>query len=123
MCSSVLAMGPSVSLISTMWHQRVRLIIPLIIAMFVLAFGLSVAFAASSQVSRSVPGSITINLVTIEESADINRDGKIDQQDLLAITRKLDTIAAFGAREDINHDGVVDVLDLALVARFFGLEV
>ena len=92
-------------------------------AMFVLALGLGVAFAASATVSKSVPGSITINLVTIEEPADVNRDGKVDQQDLLAVTRKLDTVTVLGTREDINHDGVVDVLDLAIVARFLGLEV
>ena len=91
--------------------------------MLVLALGLGVAYAASSQVSRSVPGSITIHLVTIEEPADINRDGKVDRQDLLAVTRKLDTLAGLGLREDVNHDGVVDVLDLAIVARFFELEV
>ena len=92
-------------------------------AMLVLALGLGVAYPASATISKPVPGSITINLVTIEESADINRDGKVDQQDLLAVIRKLDTLAGLGLREDINHDGVVDVLDLAIVARFFELEV
>ena len=92
-------------------------------AMFVLALGLGVAYAASANISKSVHGSITINLLTIGEPADVNRDGRVDRQDLLAVSRKLDTLAVLGMREDINHDGVVDVLDLAIVARFFGLGV
>ena len=95
----------------------------LLIAVFVLAVGLGVGYAASATISKSVPGSITINLVNIQQVADVNRDGKVDQQDLLAVTRKLDTIAAFGSSEDINNDGIIDVLDLATVARFLETEI
>ena len=95
----------------------------LIIAVFVLTVGLGVGYAASANISKSVPGSITINLVTVQGVADVNRDGRVDQQDLLAVSRKLDTYANFGEPEDLNQDGFIDVLDLATVARFLETEI
>ena len=102
------------------WTIRIRSAI--IIALVVLAIGIGVVRAGVGQISRPVPGGVTINLLPPHASADIDGNGKIDAQDLLAITGKLNTLAVGDAREDTNHDGVIDVVDLAFVARFLGLE-
>lgn len=91
--------------------------------MFLIALGLGIAYATSAQVSRSVPGGITVNIIPIQSLADIHGDGKVDHQDLMAVIGGLHTRPAGGATEDINHDRTVDVLDLAIVARYFGREV
>ena len=95
----------------------------LVIAMLVLVLGLSISYATSAQIFRPVPGSITINLVPIEELADIDGNGKVDHRDLVAVARVLNTRPASDMREDINHDGIIDVFDLAIVARYLGREV
>ena len=88
-----------------------------------LVLGLGIAYASSTEPSRSVPGSITINFVPIQASADINCDGIIDGQDLMAIAGLLNTQPAGNASGDVNGDGAIDVFDLAIAARHFGLEV
>ena len=92
----------------------------LTIAVLLVAIGLGIAYAASVEISRDVPGAITINFVSIQESADIDGNGKVDRQDLEAVARKLNSRSDGEVREDINHDGIVDVADLAIVARYFG---
>ena len=94
----------------------------LIIALFVLAIGVGITYATSVEISRSVPGSITLNLVPIKVLADIDGNGIIDHQDLLAVTQKLNTRPVGDVREDINRDGIVDVTDMAIIAQFFGQE-
>ena len=88
-----------------------------------LALGLGIASATPGEISRSVPGSITINVVSIEALADVDGNGIVDQRDLMAVTGRLGTPAAPGEPEDVNRDGIIDVLDLAVIARFLGLEV
>ena len=94
-----------------------------VILLFLAALGLSVAYVSAASISRPVPASITLNILPIQASADVNADGIVDFRDLLAVTRALDTHPAPGAAEDVNHDGVVDVADLAVVALYQGQEV
>ena len=96
---------------------------PLLVVLLALLLGLGIAYAASREISRDIPGSITINIVSIEEILDFDRDGSIDHLDLLAVSRKLNTRAVGDVPEDVNGDGVVDVLDLAIVASYFGRDV
>ena len=88
-----------------------------------LLVGLSIAHASSAEISRAVPGGITVYVVPTEALADIDGNGVVDHRDLMAIRRKLGLLSGPDAVEDINRDGTVDVLDLAIVARYFGLEV
>ena len=69
---------------------------------------------ASITISDVVPTAVLV---------DIDRNGKVDQQDLKLIARKLTTHPAGVIREDVNRDGIVDVSDLAIVAWHFGQEV
>ena len=87
------------------------------------ALGLGIAYGASVEISSSVPGGVTINIVPIQASADVNGDGIVDRRDLAAVTRKLGTHPAGRAREDINHDGTIDIIDLTIIAQYFGQRV
>jgi len=95
----------------------------LVVAILLLALGLGIAYAASFEISRPIPGGITINLVPLHMSVDINRDGSVDHHDRMAIVGKFHAPSSGETKEDINRDGAVDVLDLALVARYFGKRV
>ena len=87
------------------------------------ALGLGIAYGASVENSSSVPGGVTINIVPIQASADVNGDGIVDRGDLAAVTRKLGTHPAGRARENINHDGAIDIIDLTIIAQYFGQRV
>ena len=92
--------------------------------MSLLALGLAIAYANSTGISRDVSASITISdVVPTEVLVDIDGNGKVDQQDLKLIARKLNTHPPGVIREDVNRDGIVDVFDLAIVAWHFGQEV
>lgn len=95
----------------------------MILAVLALVLGLGIAYATSTEITRSVPGSITINYLPIQAPYDINCDGIIDEQDLVAVARLLNTHPAWEVREDVNGDGAIDVIDLARVDRRFGQEV
>ena len=95
----------------------------LVIVVLACALGLSIPYAASASISRPVGGSGTINILPIQASADVDGNGIVDGQDLLAVARKLNTVPAGHAREDVNRDSVIDVIDLAIVARYSGQEV
>ena len=97
--------------------------ISVIVTVLALVLSLGIAYANSTDISRSVPGSITINYLPIQATADINCDGTIDSQDLRAVAGLLNTHPAGVVREDVNDDGAIDVIDLAIVARHFGQEV
>ena len=101
---------------------RIRIRTPLIAALLALGLGLSSAYAASVEISRHVPAGLTINVLPIEASADVDGDSRVDRYDLIAVAKKLGTRPARGETADINHDGIIDVVDLAIVARYFGLE-
>lgn len=77
-----------------------------IIVLLLVASSLGIVFSASAEISRPVPGSLTINITA-------------DHRDLVAVTKKFGASIARDEREDINRDGVVDILDLTLVAQFF----
>ena len=94
----------------------------LILSALLLALGISISYATSVEVSRDIPGSITINLLSPQQSADLNDSRRVDTADLLAILRRFNTRHGAAVPEDINHDGIIDVLDLVLVARYFGEE-
>ncbi len=99
------------------------------LAVAVLLFGicLEVIRADSVQISRSVPGNVTLHVVSGAGRADVDRSGKVDHRDLLAISKKFQSRPAAGSSEgpdeDVNQDGVIDVLDLAAIGRFFDLKV
>ena len=88
-----------------------------------LVAGVAVAYAAAGEISRPVPGGMTISAVPIKASADVNRDLVVDRHDLMAVVRNMGSRPVSPVREDINHDGRIDVLDLAIVARYLGEEV
>ena len=94
----------------------------LVFVVLVSALGLGIPYAASASISRPVGGSVTINILPIQASADVDGNGIVDGQDLLAVARKLNTMPAGDAREDVNRDSVIDVIDLAIVARYSGQE-
>ena len=102
------------------WSTRAA---ALIFAPCLLALGLGISYAGSSEIAKPVQGGVTIFAVPIQASADVNRDGIVNHLDLVDITRKLDTHIVGRAREDINHDRSIDVLDLSIVARYLGQEV
>ena len=93
------------------------------IAILLVSLSVGIAYATSTEITRSVPGHVAINVIRIQESLDVNGDGRIDEGDLAAIARKLGAQAEPGAREDVNGDGTIDSLDLALVASYFDQEV
>ena len=63
----------------------------LIVAPCLLALGLGISYAASSEIARPVQGGVTIFAVPIQASADVNRDGVVNHLDSVDITRKLNT--------------------------------
>ena len=83
----------------------------------------TIASASSARISKSMPGSVNINVISIQEMADVDGNGIVDHLDLQAVAGAMGTQPVDSAREDVNRDGVVDVLDLALVARYIGREV
>ena len=78
----------------------------------------SVAFSPNGRTLASGSHYRTILLWDIASSQlpeDINRDGVVNIQDLVAVAQ------AFGTAEpDLNGDGVVNILDLVMVANAFG---
>ena len=83
----------------------------------------SIASASTVRISKLVPGSVNINVISIQAMADVDGNGMVDGQDLLAVAGAIGTQPGDNPPADINRDGVVDVFDLALVARYFGQEV
>ncbi|MFN7018552.1 MAG: hypothetical protein ACK4RG_04680, partial [Fimbriimonadales bacterium] len=67
---------------------------------------------------RYLADRVRVVVVSLERSPDINRDGCVDDSDLLAV------LFGFGSEgnsaEDINCDGVVDDSDLLSVLFAFG---
>ncbi len=93
--------------------------IPLI-ALCLLALAGSMAYASTREISRDVPGSVTINLVPIEASLDLDGSGIVDRADLQVIAGKLGQTVGPGDRGDINNDGRIDVRDLAVGGLYLG---
>ena len=103
--------------------RRIMIKAAAVFALIVLALSLGITHASSAEISRSVQGGITINILPIQASADVDRNGIVDQGDLAAVTKALGVAPAGDARVDINHDGIVDVVDLAIVGQYLGEEV
>ena len=85
-----------------------------------MAISLRVAVGYSAQISRSLPGSATINLISVETFADVDRSGVVDSDDLLSIASSLNTHPESDVALDLNKDGVIDLLDLVFAAMNFG---
>jgi hypothetical protein len=60
---------------------------------------------------------ITYDFSLVDCSADLNDDGVIDVQDLLAV---VSSFGSAGGPEDLNGDGIVDVRDLLLLLSAWG---
>ena len=117
-------------------ERRTGIRLALVVGLVVLGLGAAIAYAASVEISREVPGSVTINLVThvplptsspvapgrADAVLDVDRSGRIDSADLRAIAIKIGTTVIGEVKEDVNGDGSVDVLDLAGAASHFGQE-
>ena len=84
---------------------------------------IGIGIGHANSVFRDVPGGITINQLPISASADIDGDGRVGHEDLLAVASSLGRSPSVLAREDVNHDGLVDVVDLAIVGRYLELGV
>ena len=51
---------------------------------------------------------------------DVNRDGRVNVQDLILVAQHLGGDAASNPQADVNDDGVINVLDLIVVAQHLG---
>ena len=103
-------------------------------AIAALALGLLLASVVSAAVrhTRELPasfiategssGKAELRLAELV-TADLNRNGIIDQSDLNGVVRSLGSTPKDGSLSDLNGDGLVDVLDLVLVAMNYGLSV
>jgi hypothetical protein len=60
-----------------------------------------------------------IGQVTVSLPYDVNKDGKVNVSDLVAIGKVLNTTGQLGRAEDVNLDGAVTVLDMILVGQHF----
>ena len=101
-------------------RRRVRPKLTLVLPLLMLAIGLGVAVGYAAQISRSLAGSIDMNLVSAESFADVDRSGLVDDRDLLSIVASLNTRPESDVAQDMNKDGVVDLLDLVFAAINFG---
>lgn len=82
-------------------------------------FGLAYALA-TREFNLSITGTVTVQMVSQAQAADVNGDGVVDGADLRIVASNLGTSPPGDERADIDGNGVVDVLDLALVALYFG---
>ena len=103
---------------ATGWRARPKL--TFVLPLLVLAIGLGVAVGYAAQISRSLPGSVAINLISVESFADVDRSGVVDQRDLSSIAASLNTRPESDVGLDLNKDGVIDLLDLVFAAMNFG---
>ena len=55
------------------------------IAILLVSLSVGIAYATSTEITRSVHGHVAINVIRIQESLDVNGDGRIDEGDLAAI--------------------------------------
>jgi hypothetical protein len=85
--------------------RRASLKLTFLLPLLLLAIALGVAVGYAAQISRSLPGSATINVISVEAFADVGRSGVVDEQDLLSIMASLNTRpesdAALGASPSI----------------------
>ena len=88
-----------------------------------LMLGLGVVLASTTEVTHPVQSHVNITVLRLQWSADVDFSGRVDFDDLAAVTARLCSPAYSGDRVGINQDGVVDVLDLAIVARYLGQDV
>ncbi len=102
-----------------------------LIAVAALAATLLVASVVSAAVQRTRDLPVSFVVIARDgESADVqssgflesdlNRDGSVNDVDLLTVLGYLGTDASDHLDGDINGDGRVDVLDLATVGRHYG---
>lgn len=62
----------------------------------------------------SPEGDIAVQVKIVKELADVNNDGKIDMQDLVAVAQRVG--GAYDAGCDMNGDNSIDISDVAIVA-------
>ena len=67
-------------------------------------------------VGTSLAGQLTL---TVNQPADVNKDGKVDQNDLLLVIKSLGQSDPANSRLDVDGDENVTIADLVLVAEAF----
>jgi len=85
---------------------------------------IGLAYASlNKEFSLPIMATVTVKMVSAVETADVNKDGKVDGADLGIVTSNLNAAVPPGdARADVAPPlGVVDINDLAFVARYFGV--
>lgn len=73
-----------------------------------------------TAVIKGLSGSAQVTLpveVTVEESGDVNSDGKITLVDMSALLSKWGKTKAEAGRADINGDGVVNTIDYSMMVK------
>ncbi len=63
---------------------------------------------------------VTISPSAISNPWDVNRDGVVDVQDLIAVASHFGETASSDALYDVDSNGMIDILDLVLVGKHFG---
>ena len=75
----------------------------------------------NTSISQWTPWYSTADNMHDETPCDVNRDGTVDTQDVLAIYQRMQTsesdTSAPGTPEDVNHDGQVDTQDVLAVYK------
>ena len=80
----------------------------------------ALVYAGVTQITRSVPSSVTVLVVPAEQIADVDESGIVDLADLLLVRDNFGMAPPADPRADVDGNGAVDVRDLALMARMFG---
>ena len=78
-------------------------------------FGLAYG-ALQRQFSLPIQATVTVNVVSPQETADLDGDGVVDGTDLIMVFSNFNTGASGG---DVDQNGIVDIFDLAFLTRYF----
>ena len=85
-----------------------------------MALGLAYADMSSGEFDLPVTATVTLKISSPQTQSDVNKDGKVDADDLAIVARSLAGSQDGDLTADVNGDGLVDVRDLAFVALHFG---
>ena len=81
-------------------------------------------FFAGSSSGETISSAVPEVAITVEDRKypawDVNRDGRINIQDLTLVAQYLGEDASSNPQADVNGDGIINILDLIIVAQYFG---